>query len=161
MTQEIISPPYPCELTGEVSLVSYFFQLAEWIKHYRKGHNTLVGKEVISLPPRVPTGAFYGTQPIAAKFQHLLTMATIRREWDEMVRLYENDWDNKKAVRMRVLMLQAGVSLLHDINVSREMREAKKVKVFDRIVSALEHINNLFDRTLEKKRAKAKRQRRR
>jgi len=136
---DILSPPYPSDGISADGLYQILKELKKWVNKYRDAHNKEIGQELIPLVKDLPDKKAYIGQPIMTQWGHLLLLRRIRESWDDLIRNYESDWDDKLCIRHRVLMLQSAAILLNNAFMPYEHREARQQR-------ELEEMQNMFTR---------------
>jgi len=149
MSDELVSPPYPGEACTTENLYKYLGDLRDWVLNYRDGLNAIVGAEAIPAVHPLGKKPAYLSQPVTQLFSHLMFIRKLREEWDHIVRLYEDDWDDKHCIRARVVLVQTAAIQLNEAFVPQEVREARAQKHTERMQRAFESLGNLFSKMTE------------
>lgn len=148
MATDIQSPPYPSETATADALYSNIAALRKWVVAYRDQHNTAVGRLVVPALKKLPARDAYGYQPLKVQFFHLLFLRRVREQWDRLVRTYEDDWDDKRCVQQRALLLVSAAMVVNTAGLSTEQREATGQDV-DRLQSTFDQIGGVIKKLME------------
>lgn len=148
-SEDIASPPYPTESTNADGLYRTLKALREWLLKYRDSHNSAVGQDVIPAPKSVPNKAAYLTQPVSTQFGHLMYIRRLREQWDHLVRMYEDNWDDPACLRGRVIMFQTATIVFNSAFTPLEHREATAARDADALRRMLENVQTSLTQFME------------
>ena len=148
MAEEIISPPYPADTTTVPRLLQHLVALREWLIDMRFWANETASEagypgEVvppIEHIPAIPDLARFGVVSVVDIMRSYMGMRSLREEWDSMVRLYEDAWNCKPAVIMRLRCVQQAVMILMHAFVDPETREARQEEAHRRVMKTMHKI---------------------
>lgn len=149
MSDELTSPPYPGEACTVDLLYKHLGDLREWVLDLRDGLNAIAGQEIIPAVKPIGKKPAYAAQPVLQHFQHLMFMRKVREEWDHVVRLYEDDWDDKHCIRARLMLVQAAAVQLNEAFVPQEVREARAQQHMERVQQAFTNLGAMFSKMME------------
>jgi hypothetical protein len=133
MSDEVLSPPFPRPNFKIHRLLSHLSELRQWIVQNRfwaneayaafGGDGDLVPLEE-HIPPIPDTHMYVSRISLCDMYQTYCYMRRLREGWDTMLRDWEEEWESKTAVKHRLSLVHAGVSILANAFVDPETREA-------------------------------------
>lgn len=150
MAKEIIdvTPPYPGEGATLDNMYKYLGDLRAWVLAHRDGLNAAAGRELIIEPRPLPAKSAYAIQPISYLAQHFLVLRRIREAWDDLIRRYEDDWNDKHCVRARIVLVQVAAIQVNEAFVPPEVREARQEEFIQQLQRSFEAFNRRFEEML-------------
>jgi hypothetical protein len=126
MSQEILSPPYPSNLTTARRLYDLLGDVRDWVLTYRDDLNVKAGRDVILLPREPASCELYVGLSVVTHASHVICLRKLREHWDSNLRDHEDAWDCAASVRARIGLVQAAAMLLADAFISDEARELRR-----------------------------------
>jgi ATP/maltotriose-dependent transcriptional regulator MalT len=149
--EELLTPPYPSQVSTDASLHRQFAALRNWVLHYREDINAAVrpmlnGTDLIPVPQDIPAISVYHALSVATQFGHLMTMRHIRQQWDELVRTHEDSWDSPVCQRLKAMILAGAATFMNGAFMDNETREALEEKISKRMRKSFEKLTkHVFD----------------
>lgn len=154
---DVLSPPYPNEMSTAQSLYRHFGDLRKWVDAQRDEVNVLLtrpplsekdGIEQIPLLRELPGDQLYRSLGVGVHFTHLCLLRRIREDWDALLRDYETVWSSTKCVEIRAEILRHAAALVADTSLDNESREARKEQLVKMVARRSKKLNSVIDKMI-------------
>lgn len=154
MCDELVSPPYPGDFDTLSDLLERIIWLKRWVVHHQSEVNETANElgydqQIVSVDftlQETPTSSAFLRVPVTAIPLTFGWLRSIRCQWDDLVRRYEDNWDCRDARVGRVRLVGIAVHILQVCfmtadEVSRYSEEVKQKQGVD--LSALFKSQNI------------------
>lgn len=141
----ISSPPYPTPVVTVSGLYRQLQVLREWANIERaelQGH----GSDLDTDLPALATQSIWENVSVADHYRIWSCLRGIREYYDNLLRVFEDDWEQPRAIKGRLAVITAVNMVLANAFISPEQREL----VTEQLTLKAEQQEKQLDRALQK-----------